>query len=161
VHDDRQLFEFMVLEGFQAGLSWITILKKREAFRTAFVNFDWEKIARFTEKDVARLLSNPGIVRNRLKIRAAISNAQAFKKLRTEFGTFDRYLWQFTDNTTLVPRKRATRFADLPCTSPESDALSRDLKKRGFSFVGSTICYAFMQAVGMVDDHLAGCFKSR
>jgi DNA-3-methyladenine glycosylase I len=161
VHDDRRLFEMLILEGFQAGLSWITILRKREAFRAAFCRWDWMKVARFGEDDVRRLLGNRGIVRNRRKIEAAIGNARAFRRVREEFGTFDRYIWRFTDGTTLRPRKRATCFAELPTHSPESDAMSADLKKRGFSFVGTVICYAHMQATGMVDDHQARCFKAQ
>jgi len=160
VHDDRLLFEFLVLEGFQAGLSWITILRKRAAFRRAFDRFDWEKVARFDGRRAAALLADPSIVRNRLKIRAAVENAKRFIAVRGEFGSFDRYVWQFTGNKTMRPRRRAATFKQLPCRSPESDELSRDLKRRGFSFVGSTICYSFMQAVGMVDDHLAGCFRA-
>jgi len=160
VHDDTVLFEFLILEGFQAGLSWLTILKKRENFKKAFASWDWNKVAAFTEKDFAALLSNAGIVRNRLKIKAAISNASHFIEVRKEFGSFDYYIWQFTDYTVLRPEQRARTFSDLPTHSPQSDAMSRDLKKRGFSFVGTTICYAFMQAIGMVDDHCANCFKS-
>ena len=161
VHDDRKLFEFLILEGFQAGLSWITILRKREAFRKAFAGWDWEKVARFTDRDVARLMQDAGIVRNRLKIRAAIANARSFTKIRQEFGTFDRYIWGFTGGRTLRPTKRASCFRDLPTRSPESDALSKDLKKRGFRFVGSTILYAHMQATGMVDDHVKGCWRAK
>jgi len=159
-HDDRKLFEMLVLEGFQAGLSWITILRKRENFRKAFHHWDWNKIARYGPKDVERLMRDPGIVRNRLKIQAAITNARAFIKVREEFGTFAAYMWRFTNNTTVRRYPRARRFKDLPTHSPHSDAMSRDLKKRGFSFVGTVICYAHMQAVGMVDDHLEGCWKA-
>jgi DNA-3-methyladenine glycosylase I len=161
VHDDRKLFEFLILEGFQAGLSWITILRKRENFRAAFDNWDWDKISRYSKRDVDRLMKNPGIVRNGLKIRAAINNAKRFIEVRKEFGSFDRYIWQFTGGKTLKPERRASCFRDLPTHSPESDALSKDLKKRGFSFVGTTICYAHMQATGMVDDHIAACWKAR
>ncbi len=161
VHDDRKLFEMLILEGFQAGLSWITILRKRENFRSAFVDWDWERIARFTNRDVERLMKDSGIVRNRLKITAAIKNAQAFMRVRQEFGSFDTYIWQFTDYKTLRPRKRAGSFAELPTHTAESDAMSKDLKKRGFSFVGTVICYAHMQATGMVDDHQKQCFKAR
>ena len=160
LHDDRRLFEMLVLEGFQAGLSWITILRKREAFRRAFHRFDWERIARYTRRDVARLLADAAIVRNRLKIESAITNARAFVALRREFGSFDRYVWTFTGGQTLRPKQRAKSFRELPTHSPESDAMSRDLKRRGLRFVGTTICYAYMQATGMVDDHQAGCFKA-
>lgn len=160
-HDDRKLFEMLILEGFQAGLSWITILRKRENFRKAFSGWDWEKIARYTEKDVARLMADSGIVRNRRKIEAAIKNARAFIGIREEFGTFDKYIWRFTDYQTLKPHKRVHSFKELPCRSPESDAMSADLRKRGFSFVGSVICYAHMQATGMVDDHQAQCFRAK
>lgn len=160
VPDDRKHFEFLVLHGFQAGLSWRTILHKRENFRRAFHNFDVARIARYREKDVLRLLSNPGIVRNRQKVRAAITNAQCFLEIRKEFGSFDRYIWQFTNYQTLRNPKGITSWKDIPATRPESDAMSRDLAKRGFKFVGSTICYAYMQAAGMVNDHLDGCFRA-
>jgi DNA-3-methyladenine glycosylase I len=156
-HDDRHLFEMLILEGAQAGLSWITILRKRENYRRAFANWDVERIARFDAKDAARLLGDAGIVRNRLKIAAAVDNARAFLKVRTEVGSFDDYLWQFVGGTPLQSRRRSMR--DVPARSPESDAMSRDLKKRGFRFVGTTICYAFMQATGMVNDHLVSCFR--
>ncbi|HUA67447.1 MAG TPA: DNA-3-methyladenine glycosylase I [Candidatus Saccharimonadales bacterium] len=156
-HDDRHLFEMLNLEGAQAGLSWITILRKRGNYRRAFANWDVAKIARFGKKDVARLMADAGIVRNRLKIHATISNAYAFLKVRSEFGSFDRYLWQFVGGAPLQNRRRAMR--NVPARTSESDALSRDLKQRGFRFVGSTICYAFMQAVGMVNDHLVSCFR--
>jgi DNA-3-methyladenine glycosylase I len=159
-HDDRKLFEMLILEGFQAGLSWITILRKRRNFRAAFSNWDWNSIARYTTRDIERLMRNDGIVRNRKKISAAIQNARAFQRVRTEFGTFDRYIWQFTGYSTLKRKQRVNRFRDLPARSHESAAMSADLKQRGFSFVGPTICYAHMQATGMVDDHLAGCFKA-
>ena len=154
-HDDRHLFEMLVLEGAQAGLSWITILRKRGNYRRAFAGWNVEKIARFGEKDVARLMADEGIVRNRLKIRSAIGNAKAFLKVRNQFGSFDRYLWQFVGGSPIRRRRRTLR--DVPANTAESDAMSRDLKKRGFNFVGTTICYAFMQAVGMVIDHLASC----
>ena len=157
-HDDRHLFEMLILEGAQAGLSWITILRKRENYRRAFAGWNVEKIARFGEKDFARLMADEGIVRNRLKIRAALGNAKAFLKVRKEFGSFDRYLWQFVGGAPLHKRRRTLR--DVPAQTAESEALSRDLKKRGFNFVGATICYAFMQAVGMVNDHLASCFRA-
>ena len=157
VHDDRLLFEFLILEGAQAGLSWITILRKRPAYRAAFAGFDPEQVARFGADDRARLLADPGIVRNRLKIGASIDNARAFIEIRDAFGSFDAYLWRFVDG---IPLQNAWRgHGDIPAATPLSDQLSRDLKKRGFRFVGSTICYAFMQAVGMVNDHTVDCFR--
>ena len=158
-HDDRHLFEMLVLEGAQAGLSWITILRKRENYRRAFAGWDAEKIARFGQKDFARLMADAGIVRNRLKIGAAIENAKAFLRVRKEFGSFDRYIWQFVGGSPLRKPRRTLR--DVPVHTAESDAMSRDLKKRGFRFVGTTICYSFMQAVGMVDDHLDSCDCAR
>ena len=156
-HDDRMLFELLILEGAQAGLSWSTILKKRETYRAAFDNFDARKIARYDARKVAALLADPGIVRNRLKVASAILNARAFLAVQKEFGSFDRYVWQFVGGT---PRQNAqTTCAPLPAKTAESDALSRDLLKRGFKFVGSTICYAFMQATGMVNDHTTDCFR--
>ncbi len=160
LHDDQRLFEFLVLEGFQAGLSWRTILRKRTAFQRAFDGFDVEKVARYGDDDVARLLADPGIVRNRLKVLAAITNAQRFIEIQKEFGSFDRYIWQFTDYKTLRRDTPIRGWEDVPATTPESDAMSRDLKSRGFKFVGSTICYAHMQATGMVNDHSEGCFRS-
>ena len=157
VHDDRLLFEFLILEGAQAGLSWETILNKREAYRSAFAGFDPALVARFTAKQVERLLKEPGIVRNRLKINSAVSNAKAFLAVQDEFGSFDTYVWQFVGGSPRVNRRRSHR--QIPPTTAESDALSRDLLKRGFKFVGSTICYAFMQAVGMVNDHTIECFR--
>jgi DNA-3-methyladenine glycosylase I len=157
VHDDRLLFEFLVLEGAQAGLSWETILNKREHYRKVFAGFDPAKVARFDEKKIARLLEAPGIVRNRLKVESAIRNARVFLKVQKEFGSFDRYIWSFVDGATIQNAWNSLK--DIPAKTPESDALSKDLKKRGFNFVGSTICYAFMQAVGMVNDHLTGCFR--
>jgi DNA-3-methyladenine glycosylase I len=157
VHDDRLLFEFLVLEGAQAGLSWITVLRKREAYRRAFAGFDAEKVARFGEEDVARLLGDAGIVRNRMKIEAAIGNARAFLKVVEEVGSFDAYQWKFVGGAPIVNRRVTLR--DVPPTSKESDAFSKDLKQRGFRFVGSTIVYAHMQAVGMVNDHLTSCFR--
>jgi DNA-3-methyladenine glycosylase I len=156
VHDDRLLFEFLILEGAQAGLSWETILKKRENYRRAFDRFNPNKIAAYDSKKVRELLANEGIVRNRLKIAAAITNAQAYLEVRKEFGTFDRYLWQFAskDNRSHSSRALVTR-------TPESDAMSKDLRKRGFRFVGTTICHAFMQAVGMVNDHSPECFRAK
>lgn len=156
VHDDIQLFEMLLLEGAQAGLTWDTILKRRENYRKAFAGFDPPKVANFTANRKKQLLNDPGIIRNRLKIDAAVTNAQAFLAVQKEFGSFDRYVWKFVGGKPKLNRRRT--MADVPATSPESDALSKDLKKRGFRFVGSTIIYAFMQAVGMVDDHLNGCF---
>ncbi len=159
VHDDRLLFEFLVLEGAQAGLSWATILKKREAYREAFDGFDASIVARYGQRKVEQLLGNAGIVRNRLKIAAAIRNAKAFLAVQQEFGSFDAYLWRFVGGKPKVNRRRA--LAQVPAKTLESDALSEDLAKRGFTFVGSTICYAFMQAVGMVNDHRTDCFRYR
>ena len=155
VHDDRKLFEFLILEGAQAGLSWTTILNKRENYRKAFDGFRPEKIARYGAREVKRLLADPGIVRNRLKIAAAINNAKMFIAVREEFGSFDAYLWSFVGGRPIQNRRR--RMADVPARTAESDAMSRDLLKRGFKFVGSTICYALMQATGMVNDHLVTC----
>jgi DNA-3-methyladenine glycosylase I len=157
LHNDRKLFEFLVLEGMQAGLSWRTILHKRENFRGAFDGFDFVKVARYGEHDVERLLSDAGIIRNRAKIRAAINNAQRFLEIRKEFGTFDRYIWGFVDDTPVLNRRR--RLSELPSRTPLSDAISADMKKRGFQFVGSTVIYAHMQATGMVNDHIVGCFR--
>lgn len=159
VHDDRHLFEMLILEGAQAGLSWLTILKKREEYRKAFDGFRPERIARYDARKVRALLANEGIVRNRLKIAATITNARAFLALREEFGSFDRYIWQFTGEKPI--RNAWARQSDVPPRSPESDAMSKDLKARGFRFVGSTICYAFMQAVGMVNDHTVDCHRYR
>ena len=156
-HDDRRLFEFLVLEGAQAGLSWSTILNKRTGYRKAFDNFDAKKIAAYTDKDVSRLLADPGIVRNRLKVGAAITNARAFLQVQKEYGSFDKYIWQFVGGKPI--RNSWKKLTDIPASTPESDAMSKDLKKRGFKFVGTTICYAFMQAVGMVNDHVVGCFR--
>ena len=157
VHDDRVLFEFLILEGAQAGLSWITILKKRPAYRKAFDRFDPRKVARYDAAKVAALLANDGIVRNRLKVASAIGNAQAFLAVQKEFGSFDRYIWGFVDGKPVENRRRA---ADpLPARTAQSDAMSKDLARRGFKFVGSTICYAFMQAVGLVNDHDVECFR--
>jgi DNA-3-methyladenine glycosylase I len=157
VHDDYVLFEFITLEGAQAGLSWETILKKRDAYREAFAEFDPAKVARFTPARVERLLQNAGIVRNRLKIDSTVTNAKAFLAVQREFGNFDSYVWGFVNGAPIVSRRRTLK--DLPARTPESDALSRDLSKRGFRFVGSTICYAFMQAVGLVNDHTIDCFR--
>jgi DNA-3-methyladenine glycosylase I len=156
-HDDQKLFEFLILEGAQAGLSWSTILNKRENYRKAFDGFDPAKVARYTPKRVEKLLQNPGIIRNRLKIESAISNAKTFLAVQDEFGSFDAYSWQFVDGK---PKKNSFRTtSQIPATSPQSDAFSKDLKQRGFKFVGSTIMYAHMQAVGMVNDHLTTCFR--
>lgn len=155
LHDERRLFELLILEGAQAGLSWSTILHKRVAYRKAFAGFDPKKVARFTLRDVARLLKNDGIVRNRLKINAAISNARAFLAVQQEFGSFDAYIWRFVGGKPLINHRRSMR--QVPPRTAISDAMSKDLKKRGFKFVGSTICYAFMQASGMVNDHLLSC----
>jgi DNA-3-methyladenine glycosylase I len=157
LHDDRKLFEMLILEGAQAGLSWITILRKREAFRKAFDRFDPSKVAEYDPGRIQELLHNPGIIRNRLKIHAAVQNARAFLKVAEEFGSFDRYLWQFAGGCSRQNRWRLGQ--DVPARTAESDALSKELKKRGFKFVGSTICYAFMQAVGLVNDHLTDCFR--
>jgi DNA-3-methyladenine glycosylase I len=157
VHDDRLLFEFLILEGAQAGLSWSTILRKREGYRKAFENFDARKISQYRETDVSRLLANPEIIRNRLKINAAVTNAQSFLDVQEQFGSFDRYIWQFVNGKTITNSWR--RMTDIPSSSPESDAMHKDLLHRGFKFVGTTICYAFMQAVGMVNDHLVSCFR--
>ena len=157
VHADRKHFEFLVLEGAQAGLSWSTILGRRAGYRQAFSNFDYKAVARFGARDVRRLLGDAGIIRNRLKIASTISNAKAFLEVRREFGTFDRYVWRFVGGAPKVNRPRA--LADIAATSPESDALSKDLRARGFSFVGSTIIYAHLQATGLVDDHLVSCFR--
>ncbi len=156
-HDDRRLFEDLVLDGAQAGLSWITILRKRENYRAAFDNFDAQKVAAYGDEKIAQLLANPGIVRNRQKINSAIKNARAFLQVREEFGTFDAYIWQFTGGTTI--QNQWQTMSDIPAKTAESEAMSKDLKKRGFSFVGPTICYAFMQAVGMVNDHVTTCFR--
>jgi DNA-3-methyladenine glycosylase I len=157
VHDDRKLFEMLILEGAQAGLSWITILRKRENYRKAFDNFDARKIAHYRSNKIRQLLSNEGIVRNRLKIEAAIRNAEAFLTIQKEFGSFDRYIWQFVGGSQKL--NRWTSLRQVPAKTPESDAMSKALKQRGFKFVGSTICYAFMQATGMVNDHVRGCFR--
>jgi DNA-3-methyladenine glycosylase I len=157
IHEDRALFEFLILEGAQAGLSWSTILKKRPAYRAAFDGFDAPKISRYGEKKTAALLADPRIVRNRLKVAAAVRNAKAFLAVQKEFGSFDAYIWRFTGGGPL--RNSWRRMEDVPARSPESDAMSKDLLRRGFTFAGSTICYAFMQATGMVNDHVTGCFR--
>jgi DNA-3-methyladenine glycosylase I len=157
VHDDRLHFEHLVLDGAQAGLSWATILNKRENYRKAFAEFDPQKVARYSPKRIEKLLQDPGIVRNRLKVESAVKNAKAFLKVQDEFGSFDDYVWRFTGGTTIVNAWNTLK--DLPAKTAESDALSKDLKSRGFTFVGSTICYAYMQASGMVLDHVVGCFR--
>ncbi|HEX8562739.1 MAG TPA: DNA-3-methyladenine glycosylase I [Flavobacterium sp.] len=157
VYDDHKLFEFLILETFQAGLSWITILRKRENFRAAFDNFDFEKVARYDEQKMAELMENAGIIRNGMKVRAAVSNAQAFMIVQQEFGSFSNYIWKFTNGKPIVNNVRA--LSDIKATTPLSDEVSKDLKKRGFKFVGSTVIYAHMQATGMVDDHVADCWK--
>jgi DNA-3-methyladenine glycosylase I len=159
VHDDRLLFEFLILEGAQAGLSWSTVLKKRDRYRQVFANFDPKKVARFRSSRLEKLLQDPGIIRNRLKIESAVRNAKAFLRLQAEFGSFDGYLWGFVGGEPQVNRWK--RLAQIPARTEISDALSKDLKNRGFNFVGSTICYAFMQAVGMVNDHTVDCFRYR
>lgn len=159
LHDDRMLFEFLILEGAQAGLSWQTILNKREAHRRAFDHFDARKIARYSDKKIERLLTNPGIVRNRLKVTGTVKNARAFLAVQKEFGTFDAYIWQFVGGKPVNNRCKSMK--DVPSKTEVSDTMSKDLKKRGFTFVGSTICYAFMQATGMVNDHLMTCFRYR
>jgi DNA-3-methyladenine glycosylase I len=159
LHDDQKLFEFLVLEGFQAGLSWATILNKREAFRKAFAGFDPVKVVDFRESDFERLMNDQGIIRNRLKIRAAISNAKCFLEVQKEFGSFDRYIWSFVDYRPVV--NHFTRLEEMPASTPLSDTMAADLKKRGFKFVGSTIVYAHMQATGMVNDHLVKCHRHR
>jgi DNA-3-methyladenine glycosylase I len=160
LHDDRRLFEMLILEGAQAGLSWFTILKRRENYRQAYEGFDPERIAQYGEADRTRLLADAGIIRNRLKIDASIKNARAFLKVREEKGSFNDYIWGFTGGKTLRMKPRARKMGELPCRSPESEAMSKDLIKRGFRFVGPLICYAHMQATGMVDDHLEVCWKA-
>lgn len=157
VHDDRKLFEMLILEGVQAGLSWLTVLKKRENYRKAFDNFDAKKISNYSEKKIQKLLMDEGIIRNKLKVRAAVINAKAFLDVQIEFGSFDKYIWQFTGGKQIKNKRKTLK--DIPAKTPESDAMSKDLIKRGFKFVGSTICYAFMQATGMVNDHITTCFR--
>jgi len=157
VHDDRKIFEFLVLDAFQAGLSWSTILNKRENFRKAFDHFDYQKIAKYNQKKIDELIQNEGIIRNKLKISATIKNANAFIKVQQEFGSFDKYIWSFTDGKTIINQWNDIK--EIPAKSKESDAMSKDLQKRGFTFVGSTICYAFMQAAGMINDHLVSCYR--
>ena len=157
VHNDRKLFEFLILEGAQAGLSWITVLKKRAAYREAFDNFDFNKVARYNSKKIQSLLKNPGIIRNRLKIHSTVQNARSFIEIRKEFGTFNKYIWDFVGGIPL--QNKFNKLSDIPAKTEISDAISKDLKKRGFSFVGSTIIYAHMQATGMVNDHVRECFR--
>ncbi len=159
VHDERTLFEFLVLEGAQAGLAWITILRKRDGYRKAFDNFDVEKVARYSDKKIEKLLADPGIIRNKLKVNSAVTNAKAFIAVQEEFGSFDKYIWQFTDGKVLVNHWKTLK--EIPARTKESDAMSKDLISRGFKFVGSTICYAHMQATGMVNDHVTECFRHR
>ncbi len=157
IHDDRSLFEFLILEGAQAGLSWSTILRKREGYRKAFNNFDARKIFQYSENDVSRLLINSDIIRNKLKINATITNARAFLQVQEQFGSFDHYIWQFVNGKPI--QNSWEKITDIPSSTPESEAMSKDLRKKGFKFVGTTICYAFMQAVGMVNDHVVSCFR--
>ena len=157
LHDDTRLFKFLILEGAQAGLSWETILKKREGYREAFDQFDAEKIAKYSDDKIESLLQNPNIVRNRLKVKSAVLNAQLFLEVQKEYGSFDTYIWQFTGGKTI--QNRFKKMSELPANTLESDAMSKNLKKRGFKFIGTTICYAFMQATGMVNDHVVSCFR--
>ncbi|KAF6243270.1 DNA-3-methyladenine glycosylase I [Nitrosopumilus sp. b1] len=157
VHDDRKLFEMLILEGAQAGLSWVTILKRRETYRAAFYNFDASKLSKFTQRDVNRLLKDEGIIRNKLKVSSAINNAKRFLEVQSEFGSFDKYIWEFVDYTPI--KNKFKNASEIPASTTLSDRISQDLKKRGFNFVGSTICYAFMQAVGIVNDHTVDCFR--
>ncbi|MEW6145620.1 MAG: DNA-3-methyladenine glycosylase I [Thermodesulfobacteriota bacterium] len=159
VHDDRKHFEFIVLDGAQAGLSWQTVLRKREAYREAFDNFDFVKVARYKDKKIAELLQNPGIIRNKLKVNSAVQNARALLDVREEFGTFDEFIWQFVDGKTIHNTWKSLK--EIPARTSESDAMSKDMKKRGFNFVGSTICYAYMQAAGLVNDHTTECFRHK
>ena len=157
VHDERLLFEFLILEGVQAGLSWITVLRKRENYRKAYLNFDVNEVAKFGPAYVEKLMADPGLIRNRLKIQASIKNAQAFLKVQSEFGSFDSYIWRFTGSKTIQNSWKSVK--DVPAESPESIKMSKDMKKRGFTFVGPTICYALMQATGMINDHRVGCYR--
>jgi len=156
-HDDQKLFEFLILEGAQAGLSWVTILKRRERYRKAFSNFDAKKVAKYNQKQIAKLLKDESIIRNRLKITSAVNNAKQFLKVKQEFGTFDKYIWSFVDHKPI--KNKFKKLSDLPAFTLISEKMSKDLKKRGFNFVGPTICYALMQAIGMVNDHTSGCFR--
>ncbi len=157
LHNDQKLFEFLILEGAQAGLSWITILKKRDAYRVAFDNFDVQKVAQYDDKKIAELLNNPGIIRNKLKVNATVNNAKIFIEIQKEFGSFDKYLWSFTDYKTITNSWK--KMSDVPVSTKISDIMSKDMKKRGFKFVGTIICYSLMQAVGMVNDHTKDCFR--
>ncbi len=157
LHDDQSLFEFLILEGAQAGLSWITVLRKRDSYRAAFDGFNAERIARYGEDKIESLLQNSGIIRNRLKVQAAISNARQFLAIQEEFGSFDKFIWQFVDGT--PKQNERSNISQIPASTPESDAMSKELKQRGFKFVGSTICYAYMQATGMVNDHTTDCYR--
>lgn len=157
VHDDKKHFEFLVLDAFQAGLSWKTILHRREGFRKAFADFDVQKVARFTEKKLEKLMQDESIIRNKLKIWGTVKNAKAFIEVQKEFGSFDNYIWQFVNHKTIINKHKTLK--DIQATSPESDAMSKDLRRRGFTFVGSTICYAYMQAAGMVNDHMVDCYR--
>lgn len=157
VHDDRKHFEMIILDGAQAGLSWLTVLRKRENYRKAFDKFNPIKVAKYDEKKMGELLNNPGIIRNKLKVKSAVTNAQAFLKVQKEFGSFDKYIWEFVGGKPIINKWKSLK--ELPATSKESDAMSKDLKRRGFKFVGSTICYAYMQAAGMVNDHIVNCFR--
>ena len=157
VHDDQKLFEFLILEGAQAGLSWVTILKRREGYRKAFSNFDPKKVARFNEKKISKLLLDDSIIRNKLKIMSAVNNAKQFLQIQKEFGSFDKYVWGFVNHKPI--KNNFKKLSELPASTPISEKLSKDLKKRGFTFVGPTICYALMQAIGMVNDHTSGCFR--
>ncbi len=157
VHDDIKHFEMIILDGAQAGLSWLTVLRKRENYRKAFNNFNPKKVAKYDENKITKLLDNPGIIRNKLKVRSAVTNAQAFLKVQKEFGSFDKYIWQFVGGKPIINKWKSMK--ELPATSKESDAMSKDLRKRDFKFVGSTICYAYMQAAGMVNDHVKSCFR--
>ncbi len=156
-HDDQKLFEFLILEGAQAGLSWITILKRREGYRKAFSNFDAKKVAKYNQKQISKLIKDKSIIRNRLKITSAVNNAKHFLKVKQEFGTFDKYIWSFVDHKPI--KNKFKKLSDLPAFTLISEKMSKDLKKRGFNFVGPTICYALMQAIGMVNDHTSGCFR--
>jgi len=156
-HDDQKLFEFLILEGAQAGLSWVTILKRREGYRKAFSNFDAKKVAKYNQKQIAKLIKDESIIRNRLKITSAVNNAKHFLKVKQEFGTFDKYIWSFVDHKPI--KNKFNNLSDLPAFTLISERMSKDLKKRGFNFVGPTICYALMQAIGMVNDHTSGCFR--
>ena len=157
VHDDRLHFELVILEGAQAGLSWITILKRRDTYKEAFDNFDVLKVSKYSDKKIEKLLTNPGIIRNRLKVQSTVQNAKSFLKIQKEYGSFDQYIWQFVGHKTI--HNKWKKMSEVPAKTPQSDAMSKDLKKRGFSFVGSTICYAYMQAAGMVNDHTMDCFR--